>query len=196
MTSASIVQWLGIASIIGILAYWYIREHRYSRANRSKSQHHPYIQRTIRWLPYLVAIILIAQILNMVQLDLPVSSSTARILFIAGLLVFWGAAGLAIWARQALGENWAHAADVQIITGQSLVTTGPYRFIRHPIYTAFLFMFIGIELIVVSWLLLGALPLLWLLQWQIRKEETLLQQEFGDAYRAYARRTGSLFPRW
>lgn len=188
-------DWLVVISVIGLLLYWRFQEQNQSRADRSKSQHRPTIQRLVRWSPEIVGLMLIAQLVGFIKIELPLSEATKQTFFILGLLLFWFAAALAIWARRTLGLNWAHAADFQVIPGQELVTEGPYRFIRHPIYVAFFMMFIAIELIVASWLILFGLPLLLFLTWQAKKEEALLSQSFGPAYQDYMQRSGRLFPR-
>lgn len=195
MPASSTVAPLAFLSIVGLLLYWHILEKRHSRADQSKSQHHPWIQKIIRWLPQLFAIMLLLQLLRIFSFDLPVFDIVKESMVGIGLIIFWAAAAIAIWARQTLGLNWAHAADYQVMKKQELVTSGPYRVVRHPIYTAFLLMFIGIELVVASWLIVLTFPLLWFFVWQAKKEELLLTRSFGQAYRDYARRTGMLLPR-
>jgi len=48
---------------------------------------------------------------------------------------------LAVWARRHLGRNWS--AEVRIAVGHELVRSGPYKYLRHPIYTAVLGMVLG-----------------------------------------------------
>ncbi len=79
----------------------------------------------------------------------------------------------------------------------SLATSGPYAFIRHPIYAALLWSgTAGVAFAASSWLvLLGAAPLSVLWSLVSQADETLLEERFGDTYRAYASTTGQLFPR-
>src|SRR4029434_9845319 len=80
---------------------------------------------------------------------------------------------------------------------QQFVTDAPYRWIRHPIYLAFL-LILGSTLLITSNWLIGAL---WLLATsidvldRIRYEERSMLAHFGDTYRAYIHRTGALLPR-
>lgn len=195
VNSTTLVGWLVVAAVLGVLAYWSLKESTRSRATRQQSHHPPTLQTVVRWLPQVIGLILILQLLGILDLAMAVSESVAEVFSVVGLAVFLVAAALAVWARQALGENWAHAADYQVLPGQALVVTGPYRFVRHPIYLAFLLMFVGIELLVVSWLIVLALPIGVLLVWQSRKEEQLLAQAFGPLYDAYRRQTGFFFPK-
>lgn len=80
-------------------------------------------------------------------LILPIPGLTGRFLPDApalhaiGLAVQTASIGLAIWARRHLGSNWS--GEVRIATGHELVRSGPYAYVRHPIYTALVGMYIG-----------------------------------------------------
>jgi protein-S-isoprenylcysteine O-methyltransferase Ste14 len=79
----------------------------------------------------------------------------------------------------------------------TLVTTGPYRWVRHPFYVAGVVGVVGVSLILANWflLLVGGLAMA-LLVVRTAKEEELLLARFGEDYRRYAERTGRFFPRW
>lgn len=106
-------------------------------------------------------------------------------------------AGFALlqWAQNTLGKNWSDTP--RMMKDQALVTTGPYRFIRHPIYTAFLFILGSTLFISANWLI----GLSWIgmtvleISSRIRFEEVLMLEYFGDKYRDYTKRTGRLLPR-
>jgi len=107
------------------------------------------------------------------------------------LLVLGG--GLAFWSVIALGR--LYSADVTIQQDHRLVTTGPYRYLRHPRYLGVLIATVGISLVFRSWLGLGAsVLLLGVLLMRIKDEEALLQKEFGKEWTAYCRRSWRLFP--
>jgi protein-S-isoprenylcysteine O-methyltransferase Ste14 len=101
----------------------------------------------------------------------------------------------AIWARAHLGRQWS--GDVTIREDHELIRTGPYTYIRHPIYTGILAAMLGTALIVGEWRGLAALGIatvgFW---WKARKEESFLGQEFGQAFEEHRRRTGFFLPRF
>jgi protein-S-isoprenylcysteine O-methyltransferase Ste14 len=113
----------------------------------------------------------------------------------AGIGVALAGFGLLQAAHQALGRNWSDVP--RLVKDQSLTTSGPYRWIRHPIYTGFLLIMSATLLISANWLIGG----LWIgltgleIASRIQYEEGLLLETFGDQYRAYQGTTGRLFPR-
>ena len=120
---------------------------------------------------------------------LPVSSLVVP----AGLTLQTAFFLLALWARRHLGRNWSGAVSTKI--GHQLVRSGPYRIVRHPIYTAMLGMFAGAA--VVSGQLHALLAVLLVSVAYGRKiplEERVLRDEFGPAYDDYARDSWALVP--
>jgi len=101
---------------------------------------------------------------------------------------------LAIWARSHLGANWS--AAITILSSHSLVSTGPYARLRHPIYSGLLFAITGTALAQGEWRGLLALAIAFIV-WSIkaRKEESWLRDEFGAQFEEYSQRTGFLLPR-
>jgi protein-S-isoprenylcysteine O-methyltransferase Ste14 len=106
------------------------------------------------------------------------------------------AAGIAIalWARWHLGTNWS--GTVTLKEGHELIRTGPYRTIRHPIYTGILLAMIGSA---VTWgqvrgLLMAAI--LWAAFYvKARREESFLAQEFGERFAEHVQHTGMFLPK-
>jgi len=111
-----------------------------------------------------------------------------------GVAITWVGVMVAIWARYTLGEYWS--ARVTLKEGHQLIRSGPYAFVRHPIYTGMFLAALGTVLVGGEWG--GILALLLLITAHTRKafrEESLLTREFGEEYTNYRRRTGFLFPR-
>jgi protein-S-isoprenylcysteine O-methyltransferase Ste14 len=114
--------------------------------------------------------------------------------------VRWAGAGLSLvvigliaWVFASLGENLSRSAGYR--THARLVTTGPYRWVRHPLYSIAGLGWLGMGLMIASWpVLLGVLALPALLSLRAEREEAALVERFGDEYRAYMRRTGRFFP--
>jgi len=105
------------------------------------------------------------------------------------------AAGLlfACWARYVLGRNWSGVVTVK--ENHELIRTGPYRFVRHPIYTGLLIAFAGSALARDQWRGVLALVIVYLALWRkYRLEERWMEQTFGDAYRRFRDETPALIP--
>jgi protein-S-isoprenylcysteine O-methyltransferase Ste14 len=101
--------------------------------------------------------------------------------------------GLAISARWHLGRNWGMPMSRK--EQPELVTSGPYAFIRHPIYAGLILAMLGSAIGVnVSWALM-LLPVGGYFIYSARREESLLLQQFPEQYAAYMARTGMLAPR-
>src|SRR3712207_2495835 len=94
-----------------------------------------------------------------------------------------------------LGENVTPTAGTR--EDHKLVTTGPYRWVRHPLYSAGAALAVALNLLVGSWFTTASgTTALTLLLMRLPKEEEELIERFGDEYREYAERTGRLFPRF
>src|SRR5215469_5898553 len=104
--------------------------------------------------------------------------------------------GIAVWARWHLGTNWS--GTVTLKEGHELIRTGPYRFIRHPIYTGILLALLGtIAAGVGEVRALLAIAVAWLSFYiKARREESFLTQEFGPGFEEHKRHTGMFLPRF
>ncbi len=99
----------------------------------------------------------------------------------------------AVWARRHLGRNWS--GDVTVKVDHELVRTGPYRRIRHPIYTAMFGMYAGAAIAIGEVHSLVALGILMLAYGRkIGLEETALRGEFGSVYDDYRRHSWAVVP--
>jgi protein-S-isoprenylcysteine O-methyltransferase Ste14 len=77
-----------------------------------------------------------------------------------------------------------------------LVTSGPYRWVRHPLYTVGTSMFIALGLMADNWFILALAVLAFVaMAWRTPKEEANLLEKFGDEYRDYMKRTGRYLPK-
>jgi protein-S-isoprenylcysteine O-methyltransferase Ste14 len=102
---------------------------------------------------------------------------------------------VAVWARHSLGEHWS--ARVTLKVDHQLICSGPYAYIRHPIYTGLLVAASGTALAVGEWrAVVGVVLALAAFSHKALKEEALLASEFGDRYQKYRSHTGFLIPRF
>jgi protein-S-isoprenylcysteine O-methyltransferase Ste14 len=100
---------------------------------------------------------------------------------------------LGVWARRHLGRNWS--AEVRIAVDHPLIRTGPYRLLRHPIYTAMLGMVLGTAITSGQYpALLGVAILVIAYLRKTHLEEKILLQTLGADYDAYRRDTWALVP--
>jgi protein-S-isoprenylcysteine O-methyltransferase Ste14 len=131
--------------------------------------------------------------------ELPVRALDARFMPDAAW-VFWAGAvlalvglGFTVWARLHLGRNWSGIVTVK--QGHELVTSGPYAFVRHPIYSGLLLAFAGSALARGEWRGIVAVALVLASLWRkLRMEERWMREQFADAYVHYARRVAALVP--
>lgn len=101
--------------------------------------------------------------------------------------------GIAIWARTYLGRNWGMPMSQR--AGQELVTTGPYAFVRHPIYTGLLLAVLGTEIVrQAPWSAVVLLICCAYFVFAARVEERRMTDQFPGEYRDYVSRTKMLVP--
>ena len=100
---------------------------------------------------------------------------------------------LLYWTFHSLGKNLTDTVVTR--REHTLVTHGPYRWVRHPFYGVICLWGLSITLLTANWLLATAfVAALTMLIIRTRVEEANLADRFGDEYRAYAERTGKFFP--
>ncbi len=110
-----------------------------------------------------------------------------------GVALLAAGAALGAWAMKALGGSFT--VRLNVAAGQGLVTTGPYSIVRHPAYLSYFVALLGLGLALSS--LAGivlAIGAAFVLAVRTRREERMLIAEFGNEYRAYAKRTRRLIP--
>jgi protein-S-isoprenylcysteine O-methyltransferase Ste14 len=111
-----------------------------------------------------------------------------------GFSVSLYAAGMLLWAAATLGRFLVPQAVV--LSEHDLITSGPYRFVRHPAYSGDLGLWLGAALGTTNAILLVLWPVsLFGTYLQTRQEEALLVSKFGAAYERYAKRVRRLVPR-
>jgi protein-S-isoprenylcysteine O-methyltransferase Ste14 len=112
--------------------------------------------------------------------------AAAAVVCVLGLLI-------CLWARRTLAGNWS--SDVTFKQGHELVRTGPYRYVRHPIYTGLLTMSIGTAVAagrLHSWL--GVIVVTIGFGIKMSQEERLMMRHFPEAYPLYRGQVKALIP--
>ncbi|HVV77298.1 MAG TPA: isoprenylcysteine carboxylmethyltransferase family protein [Mycobacteriales bacterium] len=111
---------------------------------------------------------------------------------VLGLALFAAGLGFAIWARTHIGRNWGHPMSRK--DDPELVTTGPYRLVRHPIYSGILLAGIGTAVgLSWQWLIAVLLAGIYFI-YSATVEERYMTEQFPDAYPAYRKASKMLIP--
>jgi protein-S-isoprenylcysteine O-methyltransferase Ste14 len=113
---------------------------------------------------------------------------------IVGVIVMWLGLALRVWAIAALGSGFRTTVEVE--PSQAVVSSGPYRWLRHPSYTGLLLIVAGFGATFGNWLSLAASVVLPLpaIVWRIHVEEAELDRVLGDEYRTYQSGRARLIP--
>jgi len=112
-----------------------------------------------------------------------------------GFFIALAALILFFWVLRSLGRNFSTTLTMK--KDQTLVTQGPYRWVRHPMYTSFVLLWVGYFFISTNWFigLTGILGFVLAIVVRTPKEEQMMIERFGDEYLAYMKRTGRYLPR-
>lgn len=111
---------------------------------------------------------------------------------------FLGSIALMIffWVLRSLGRNFS--TTLTIHKDQTLVTQGPYRWVRHPMYTSFILLWVGFLFLSGNWFvgLSGIAAFVWAIIVRTPREEQMMIDQFGAEYIVYMSGTGRYLPRW
>jgi protein-S-isoprenylcysteine O-methyltransferase Ste14 len=121
--------------------------------------------------------------------NLAVESPTLEVV---GSVLFLSGLGLAVWARLYLGRNWGMPMTQK--NEPELVTSGPYRYVRHPIYSGLLLAVLGTGLAVELYFLVAFAVLTIYFIYSATVEEKLLVTSFPSTYPSYKTKTKMLIP--
>jgi protein-S-isoprenylcysteine O-methyltransferase len=129
---------------------------------------------------------------NVDFLKIELWSNTLTTKIIADVITFIGLL-IMLWARKALDKNWS--ADIVLKENHELIISGPYAFVRHPIYTGLSMMVLGV-VIYVDTLAFTIFFILFFLgaYYKAKKEEKLLISHFGEQYIIYKKNVKTLIP--
>jgi protein-S-isoprenylcysteine O-methyltransferase Ste14 len=98
------------------------------------------------------------------------------------------------WVHHSLGHNFS--MTLRISDEHSLVTAGPYRAVRHPMYTAFGMLHVSVFFLTANWFigLTWMAGLVAIIALRVRREEAMMLERFGEEYASYVTRTGRFLP--
>jgi protein-S-isoprenylcysteine O-methyltransferase Ste14 len=176
---------------IVLAVYWAVS----ALSQKSTKQEEHFLERLQHLVPVMIAFLLLSQSdasYGWLGVRFVAESQPLNLL---GLALAGAGAAFAIWARWHLGRNWS--AVVSIRNDHDLICTGPYRAVRHPIYTGLLLAIMGTVLIVGEFRALLAFAIvLASFYLKARKEDAWLAREFGETFEGHAKRTGMFLPRF
>jgi len=113
---------------------------------------------------------------------------------VIGVALSLYAAVMIPWAGRTLGRSLTPGAAV--LKDHALVQTGPFRLVRHPIYSAVAALWLGAGLGTLNWIFLASWPVIVMgVLHQAKTEEGMMRARFGDAYDAYSAGKERLVPR-
>ena len=186
----STAQYIIPACWIILLLYWFV-----SRSSVKATQERNWSGGSFRWV--IIRIVIIVLLRDFFGLSIPFFTisliSHSELLSVVSVILVGIGLVIALVARATLAGNWSSDVDVKV--NHELITTGIYRYARHPIYTGVLLMGLGSALFLgtIS-AFLGFLFLLGFFWFKTRREEKLLTKHFPKEYPAYKNHTKALIP--
>lgn len=147
----------------------------------------------------LISLVISGLIIYFLWIPLPISISApiAILLEAGGLVLFLAGLCLTFWARRTLGAMWGISTSrrVKLLPDHRLIRSGPYAWVRHPMYLGWWVSVLGLVLIYRTWILLGILLMsLVIFYRRARLEESVLAGKFGNEWKAYVARSKCFIP--
>ena len=174
---------------LAFIAFWIVM----ARGGKTVAEREDLFSRWSHYGPLAVAVYLfVAPDVLVPVLNARFAPESLALVQFGAALTFIGVA-FAVWARLRLAGNWS--SDVTLKRDHELIVDGPYRWVRHPIYTGVLVALIGTGLAIGEWRAPVAVVLAGVAWWRkLTIEEVVMRRQFGDAYVRYAERTRALIP--
>jgi protein-S-isoprenylcysteine O-methyltransferase Ste14 len=179
--------------LCGLLAHkavWMILQRRQRHAGASPTRPGSPLATLLKGVKTMILLGLVAQ--TFLPDVLPMLEDP-RALRVIGVAAFSLGLTVAILGRVQLGDNWTDIEVGQVLKQQEVVSSGIYRYIRHPIYAGDLLLLLGFELALNSWLILGVAVMFPYIAWRAVREERVLSAVF-PGYDSYCARTNRFVP--
>jgi protein-S-isoprenylcysteine O-methyltransferase Ste14 len=148
--------------------------------------------RLVTGIPFMIALVAYMfrpSLLDWAKLSVPAWAQwLGVVLGLASVPLLW-------WVHSALRENFS--TTLHLRAEHTLITHGPYRWVRHPMYAVLYIHMLAVFLLTANWFIGGAFlaALTLIIAARLRNEEATMVEKFGDQYRQYMRRTGRFLPR-
>jgi len=133
---------------------------------------------------------ILLQVIGITVFPIPKAMSFQAI----GVFLVISSIAITIFARRELASNWAPGYEYQIRKRHTLITSGIYQYIRHPIYLCMAISFIGAEMVAGSYLFIAMFGIFVGAYAQAKREEKILLAYFGKEYKEYMTHTKTLIP--
>jgi protein-S-isoprenylcysteine O-methyltransferase Ste14 len=149
-----------------------------------------YLQTLPLFLSTIALVVLIVSLFQIGTLEYKTEYQIFRVIGLAFYLIFsW----VQIWATKVLGDNYSQ--DIAIKKSHQLITSGPFKFIRHPQYLSQILMDLGGAVATLSFILAPLvviqIPFLFL---RASLEDKLLEKHFSNTFKEFKKKTGMIFP--
>jgi protein-S-isoprenylcysteine O-methyltransferase Ste14 len=186
----TIYRWLIVALWLGLIAYWATSA---VRGKPSLGARQTWKEIGLRLI--VVALVLIVLAVPPVRLTfraLQAYQAQSVVLGVAGVVLCVVGVGLAVLGRFYLGSNWGLPASRK--ENPELVTDGPYRYVRHPIYGGILLAMLGTAIGAGAFWVVPLVPFSVYFVYNAGREERIMIAQFPEQYPAYMRRTRMFLP--
>jgi hypothetical protein len=173
-----------------LLLYWYVFAPKSKRSSRGYNWQRVIVVRLI----LIVIVILLLRIASIKSyiLSVDLAPHFNPIIAASGVLICAFGVGLAIWARSILARNWGMPMTLR--EKPELITTGPYAFIRHPIYSGFFLATLGTVLVSgLFWLFILVILSIYFV-FSSKVEEADMMNQFPKEYPEYKKRAKAFIP--
>ena len=198
MTLETIIQWLGglfAYSSLAIVLYGVWRGTQ-REAGRATGLRGNWLR---SWWFYLASSVFFFGIAWLGWKPLPwlISDSARLWMLIFGSFLYFPGMSLLLWARLTLGKNYfvSTGFGAQLFKDHQLVTSGPFAFIRHPMYAGLILAALGALLIYFTWTTVYFAVFAPFTLIRAKREETVLSQEFGEQWQEYCKHVPMLLPK-
>ena len=182
---------IGWVSVFVIRAYYF----RLTKHNRTEVSYRPTPVILIGVLGILMAMLVSPMLVMCTSWLEPFHMSLATPLRAVGFIGFFVSLLLLWWIHAALGKNFTQ--KLEVFENHQLIIVGPYKYVRHPMYTQFLLwvIFQGLLLANSFVLVFGLAAWVFFCCVRVPPEEKIMRQKFGEEYDQYVLKTGCLFPK-